>query len=77
MWLEPWPLCVLDDDNGDAPSRKILLIAQVLVRRDENVESGRFCSGQQFAVSEGSQPSWLAVRTVWLGRNRAIGTGVP
>jgi len=40
------------DDNAYAPAFQVLLILQVLVGRDEGLETRRLRSGQQFTILE-------------------------
>lgn len=40
MRLKRWPLLNADDDDGNGPTGQVLLILQVLVRREEDLETG-------------------------------------
>jgi hypothetical protein len=38
--LKRWPLLNTDDDDANGPTSQVLLIRQVLVRGDEDLETG-------------------------------------
>jgi hypothetical protein len=50
MFLDSWPTCRQQDDNAYFPPGKILLVPEILVRRDERFESGCFSPIQQLPV---------------------------
>src|ERR1051326_4712485 len=39
------------DENSDSPMRQILLILEILIRREEQLESGRFRSREQISLA--------------------------
>jgi hypothetical protein len=45
------PSAIAKNDDGDRPTRQVLLVPEVPVRRHEHVEPGGFGGVEQFAVS--------------------------
>ncbi|MGE0291845.1 MAG: hypothetical protein AB7P97_05785 [Hyphomonadaceae bacterium] len=50
MRLNAGPVRRIDHDHGDTPLRKVLLIAKILVRRDEDLESVALGRRKQRAI---------------------------
>ena len=48
--FDSWPTGREQNDDRQTPVSEILLILQILVCRYENLESGSFCSSDQFTV---------------------------
>jgi hypothetical protein len=74
--LKCWPLLNADDDDGNGPTGQVPLMLQVLVRSEEDLETGMLAAVNRSPFFSLSQCSCAAVGTVWPIRNSRIGTGV-
>jgi hypothetical protein len=57
-----WPLLLAEYDDCDLPTAEILLVADVLVRGQQDVETGLFRNHQEVAIPE-SLPALLGGST--------------
>jgi hypothetical protein len=65
MMLKTRPLLEAENHDRDFAAHQILLVAHVLVRRQQHVKAVRFRGHEQFAILE-PVPSFLrSVRTSW------------
>ena len=77
MLLDFRPARRRQDNDGKLSALEVLLVAQVLVRRDEDIETIGLGNCEQFTISK-RRPALLAGGSncvVW--KMRATGTGVP
>jgi hypothetical protein len=52
MRPKAWPLLLAETYDGDSAARKVLLIAHILIGRQQQVEAFRFCGREQLAILE-------------------------
>ena len=57
MGAEAWPLLLAENNDRNFPLRQVLLVANVLVGRQQHVEAGRFSGRKRSPFLSVSQPS--------------------